>query len=133
MWSARSSHPNVFLGKDVLKRCRKFTGEHPCRSPISVKFLCNFIEIVLRLGCSPLKLLHIFSTSFYKNISRGLFIGLLNVTSTHHFIVWDLFIYLIIYLFIYFLIIYLFILLLTSNQLHNRTIKLRKDIPKLKY
>ena len=28
----RSSHPEVFLGKGVLKTCRKFTGEHPCRS-----------------------------------------------------------------------------------------------------
>ena len=28
----RSSHPEVFLEKGVLKRCSKFTGEHPCRS-----------------------------------------------------------------------------------------------------
>ena len=26
----RSSHPEVFLGKGVLKICGKFTGEHPC-------------------------------------------------------------------------------------------------------
>ena len=25
----RSSHPEVFLGKDTLKICSKFTGEHP--------------------------------------------------------------------------------------------------------
>ena len=25
----------------------KFTGEHPCRSVISIKSLCNFIEIAL--------------------------------------------------------------------------------------
>ena len=31
----RSSHPEVFLGKGVLKICSKFTGEHPCRSAIS--------------------------------------------------------------------------------------------------
>ena len=28
----RNSHPEVFLRKDVLKICRKFTGKHPCRS-----------------------------------------------------------------------------------------------------
>ena len=37
----RSSHPEVFRGKDVLKICSKFTGEHPCRSAISIKLLCN--------------------------------------------------------------------------------------------
>ena len=28
----------MFLGKGILKICSKFTGEHPCRSAISVKF-----------------------------------------------------------------------------------------------
>ena len=27
----------MFLGKGVLKICSKFTGEHPCRSMISIK------------------------------------------------------------------------------------------------
>ena len=27
---ARSSHPEVFLGKGILKICSKFTGERPC-------------------------------------------------------------------------------------------------------
>ena len=27
----RSSYPEVFLGKGVLKICSKFTAEHPCR------------------------------------------------------------------------------------------------------
>ena len=26
----RSCHPQVFIGKGVLKICSKFTGEHPC-------------------------------------------------------------------------------------------------------
>ena len=26
----RSSHPEMFLGKGVLKTCSKFTGDHPC-------------------------------------------------------------------------------------------------------
>ena len=35
----RSSHPEVFLRKGVLKICSKFTGEHPCQSVISIKLL----------------------------------------------------------------------------------------------
>ena len=53
---------NMFLRKGVLKICSKFTGEHPCRSVISIKLPCNFIKIALRHGCSPLNLLHIFRT-----------------------------------------------------------------------
>ena len=34
----RSSHPEVLLGKGVLKICSKFTREHPCQSVISIKF-----------------------------------------------------------------------------------------------
>ena len=49
----------MFLGKDVLKICRKFTGEHPCRAVILIKVQSNFIEITLRHGCSPVNLLHI--------------------------------------------------------------------------
>ena len=33
----KSSRPEVFLGKCVRKICSKFTGEHPCRSAISIK------------------------------------------------------------------------------------------------
>ena len=39
---------------------------------ISIKLLCNFIEITLRHGCSPVNLLHIFRTPFLKNISEWL-------------------------------------------------------------
>ena len=34
--------------------------------------LCNFIEITLRHGCSPVNLLHIFRTPFFKNTSGWL-------------------------------------------------------------
>ena len=51
----------VFLGKGVLRICSKFTGEHQCRSVISIKLLST-----LRHGFSPVNLLHIF-TSFPKN------------------------------------------------------------------
>ena len=64
----RGSHPEVFLGKSVLKICSKFTGEHPCRSVISIKLLCNFIKITLRHGCSPVNLLHIFSEYLFLRI-----------------------------------------------------------------
>ena len=70
-----SSLPEVFLGKGVRNICSKFTGEHPCRSAISRKLLCNFIEIALRHGCSPVNLLHIFRTPFPKNTSGGLLLG----------------------------------------------------------
>ena len=58
----RRSHPEVFLGKGILKICSKFTGEHPCRRVISIKLKSNFVEITLRHGCSPVNLLHIFRT-----------------------------------------------------------------------
>ena len=60
------------LSKYFLKICSKFTGEHPWRSVISIKLLCNFIKIKLRHGCSPVNLLHIFRAPFSKNNSRGL-------------------------------------------------------------
>ena len=63
----------MFLVKGVLKICSKFTGEHPRRSVISMmKLLCNFIEIALRHGCSPVNLQHIFRTPFTKDISGRL-------------------------------------------------------------
>ena len=89
----RSSHPEGFFRKGVLKICSKFTGEHPSRSAISVKLLCNFIEITLwlgcslvnlqsnfieitlRHGCSPVNLLHIFRTLFPRNTSGGMLLG----------------------------------------------------------
>ena len=68
----RSNHPDVFLWKGVLKISSKSTGEHPCQSGISIKLLCNFIEITLWHGCSPLNLLHIFRTTFHRKTSGWL-------------------------------------------------------------
>ena len=62
------------LRKSVLKICSKFTGEHPCRCLISIKLLCNFIEIALRHGCSPANLLHIYRTPFLRTPLDGCFI-----------------------------------------------------------
>ena len=58
----QKQHPDVFLEKGALKICSKLTGEQPCRSAISIKLLCNFIEIALWHGLSPVNLLHIFRT-----------------------------------------------------------------------
>ena len=57
-----SIHPEAFLRKSVLKICSKFTGQHPCRSVISIKLLCT----------SPVNLLHIFRTTFPRNTSGWL-------------------------------------------------------------
>ena len=42
---------------------------------ISIKILCNYIEVTLRHGCSPVNLLHIFRTPFTKNTSGSLLLG----------------------------------------------------------
>ena len=60
----RSSPPEVFYNK--------FTAEHLCRSVISIKLLCSFIENTLRHGCSTVNLTHIFRAPFFKNTSEGL-------------------------------------------------------------
>ena len=39
--SIRSSHAKVLLGKGIMKICSIITGEHPCRSAISIKLLCH--------------------------------------------------------------------------------------------
>ena len=60
------------LTKRCSENCSKFTGEHPGQSVISIKLQSKFIEITLWHGCSPVNLLHIFRTSFPKNIHGGL-------------------------------------------------------------
>ena len=56
----RSSHPEVSLPEGVLKIYSKFTGEHQCRSAISIKLL---------------------ATSFLKNTSEGLLLKVKGVIS----------------------------------------------------
>ena len=78
----KSSHPEVVLGKGVLKICSKFTAEHPCRSTISIKFQSNLIEITLRHGCSPVNLQLISRTpAFTKNTSGRLLLYILSFTN----------------------------------------------------
>ena len=59
----RSSSPEVLVGRSVLKIWRKLTGEYPWRSVISINLLCNFIEVTLQHGCSPVNFLHHFVES----------------------------------------------------------------------
>ena len=54
---SRSSHPEVFLRK------------------LLPKLICNFIEITLLYGCSPVNLLHIFRAPFTKNTSGRLLLS----------------------------------------------------------
>ena len=46
----RSSYPEVFLVKGVLKICSKFTGEHSCRSVISIKLLATLLKSYFGMG-----------------------------------------------------------------------------------
>ena len=71
----RSSHPDVFLGKGVLKICSKFTRRHPCWSAISIKLQSNFIEIALLDECSPVNLLIIFRKPFPRHTSWWLLLN----------------------------------------------------------
>ena len=75
----RSSRPEVFQGKGVLKICSKFIGEQAYRSVISIQLQSNFIEITPRHGCSALNLLHIFGTPFSQNTSRWLLLPLVTI------------------------------------------------------
>ena len=82
----KSSHPNVFLKKGVLKIRIKFTGEHRCRSVISIKLRNNFVEVTLRHRCSPVNLMHVFRTPFSTNfIETTLWRGCSPVNLMHIF------------------------------------------------
>ena len=65
----------MFLGKDVLKICSRFTAEHPYQSAISIWH-----------GCSLVNFLPIFRAPFTKNTSGGLLLKIqtekIHLTST---------------------------------------------------
>ena len=81
---SKSSRPGLFLGKGALKICSKFTGERPYRSVISIKLLCNLIEIEIRHGCSFVNLLYIFRTPFPKNTSGRLLLVFVSANFEYH-------------------------------------------------
>ena len=84
-----SSRPKFFLRKGMLKICTKFTGEHPCRSVISIKLLCIFFEIARRYGFSLVNLLHNIRTPFPKNNSGRLLLNIVIFKGKH--LCWRLF------------------------------------------
>ena len=53
---------------------------------ISIKLLCNFIEIAFRGGCCPLNLQYIFRTPFYRNIFEGLLLKVIELYSNCGFL-----------------------------------------------
>ena len=57
----RSSRPEVFFRKGVLKICSKFTGEHACRSVISIKL---FITLQHRSSVFSCKFAAYFQNTF---------------------------------------------------------------------
>ena len=63
----QTSLQRCLKGKSAVKICSKFTEEHPCWSVIYIKFLCNFVEIILRHACPPVNLLYAFRTPFNWN------------------------------------------------------------------
>ena len=83
MKNLRKQPPRGVLRKSVVKICSKFTREHLCRSVISIKLLCNFIQIILRHGRSPANLLQIFRTLFLKNTSGRLLLVFLVSTTIY--------------------------------------------------
>ena len=66
-WYCIVSDESLLKSLNKLNLFKKKSGEHSCQSVISIKLLCNFIEITLRDGCSPVNLMHIFRTHFPKN------------------------------------------------------------------
>ena len=71
----------MFLGKGVLNKYSKFTGEHPCRRAISIKFQSNFIEIILWHTSA---FVACFQNTFLKNTSGGLLLFTANFFRGEH-------------------------------------------------
>ena len=59
------------------KNCSENMQQIYRRTPMpSIKLLCNFIEIALWHGLSPVNLLHIFREPVFKNFSGGLLLNM---------------------------------------------------------
>ena len=76
-WGRKVSHivvsHNIFLGKGVLKICRKFTGEHPSRNAILRPKVLNLFLVIKvkalpKVLIQPINLLVPESCRFVKNV-----------------------------------------------------------------
>ena len=76
--NCRSSRPEVFLGKGVLKLCNKFTGKHPCQSVIAIKLLKQLYLNHISAWVFSCKFAAYFHKPFPKNTSGRLFLVLIN-------------------------------------------------------
>ena len=74
-YNIQKKPPTGVPRKSCSEKCSKFTGEHLCRSVISIKLQSNFIDILLQHEFSPVNLLHIFRTPFLKNTSGRLLLN----------------------------------------------------------
>ena len=77
-WKGEKQPPKGVLKKRCSENMQQIYRRKPMRSMISIKLLCDFIEITLRHVFSPVNLLHIFRTPFRRNTSgclllKGLF------------------------------------------------------------
>ena len=64
----------MFLGKGIRQYATNLR-EAPMPKCNFNKVACNFIEIALQCGRSPVNFLHIFTTPIYNNISGGLLLN----------------------------------------------------------
>ena len=90
--SAWQNNVQKYPSKSVFrKRCSENMQQIYKRTPMpkcdfnKVALHCNFIEITLRRGCSPVNVLHMFRIPFLKNTSGRL---LLNVCRRHESFLW---------------------------------------------
>ena len=69
----------------LRKRCSENMQQIYRRTPMpKCDLLCNFIEIALRHGCSPVNLLHIFRPPFSKNTSGRLLLIVRYLFDSHY-------------------------------------------------
>ena len=66
------------LSRRCSENMQQIYGRTPIPKSDSNKLLCNFIELTLWHGCSPVNLLYIFRTTFTKNTSEWLLLHSLN-------------------------------------------------------
>ena len=64
------------LTKKYSENMQQIYKRTPMPKEISIKLFCNFLEIALWHGCSPVNLLHIFRTLFNENTNGGLLLTL---------------------------------------------------------